>query len=167
MLAINPVEWFVNLSPEWATFFISMIPITEIRAAIPIGIEVYHLPIWKVWVLAVIGDMIPAAFILFLVPWFHKWAVKNRFFGKGLAKILRRAEKKFAGKHAKYGALGLVIFVGIPLPLTGSWTGSLAACVFNIPYKKALRLIFYGVCIAATLITLITLFAGEAVRAIL
>lgn len=166
MINLNPVEWFINISSEWATLFISMIPITELRASIPIGIEVYGLGIWKVWVIAVIGDFIPAIVILYFLPIFRNWIMKNRFLGKVLTHQLKKAEKKFAGKYERYGILGLIIFVGIPLPFTGSWTGSLAAVVFNMPFRKSALTIFLGVCLAATLATLVTLFAGETLRAI-
>lgn len=164
MLNINPVDWFTSLPPEWATLLISMIPITEIRASIPIAIEVYGLPIWKTWLIAVVGDMIPALVILSVIPHAHKWITKHKFLGKVLTHELEKAERRFSGKYAKYGAIALIIFVGIPLPLTGSWTGSLASFVFNIPFKKSAPLIFAGVCLAATVITLITLFAGGALR---
>lgn len=167
MLHLNPVEWFQSIPPEWATFFISMIPITEIRASIPIAIEVYNMPVWKAWIISVAGDMIPALIILALMPYVNEWVRKNRFLGKAFTHHLEKAEKKFGGKYAKYGAIALIIFVGIPLPLTGSWTGSMASFVFNIPFKKSAPLIFIGVCLAATLITLITLFAGGAIRAFL
>lgn len=166
MFSLNPVDWFVNISPELATFFISMIPITELRASIPIGIEVYGLDIWKVWLIAVIGDFIPAVVILYFLPLLRNWILKNKFFGKVLTHSLNKAEKKFAGKYEKYGLLGLVVFVGIPLPFTGSWTGSLASVVFNLPLRKSAPMIFVGVCVAATLVTFITLFAGETLRAI-
>lgn len=168
MFGINPVAWFAGMSPEWAVFLLSMIPITELRASIPIGIEVYNLPIWKTWIIAVLGDLIPAAIILYFIPYIHDWVIKRKFLGKILTKKLREAGEKFSDKKTKYGlAVGLIIFVGIPLPFTGSWTGSLAAFVFNIPFKKALLLIFAGVCLAATLVTLITLFAGGTLRWIL
>ena len=166
MLSLNPVTWFTGIAPEWAVFFISMIPITELRASIPIGIEVYKLPIWKVWVIAILGDLIPAVIILYAIPYVHDWIMRRRVLGTLLTKKLQSAEKAFSGKYAKYGAIGLIIFVGIPLPFTGSWTGSLAAFIFNIPFKKALPLITIGVCMAATLVTLITLFAGGTIRLI-
>jgi len=167
MLSLNPVDWFTNIPPEWATIFISMIPVTELRASIPIGIEVYGLAIWKVWLLAVVGDFIPAIFILYLLPILRNWIMRHKFLGKVLTKELKKAEKRFAGKYEKYGMAGLIFFVGIPLPFTGSWTGSLAAVVFNIPFKKSVYMIFVGVCLSATLVTLITLFAGGALRWIL
>jgi uncharacterized membrane protein len=164
MISFNPATWFMYLPKELATFLISMIPITELRASIPIGIEVYHLAVWKVWILAVIGDMLPATAILLLIPLIHKWVVDKGFLGKVLTNHLNKAEEKFSGKYAKYGAIALIIFVGIPLPFTGSWTGALAAFVFNIPFKKSFPLILAGVCVAATVVTILTLFAGGVLR---
>lgn len=164
MLGLNPVQWFINFPPEVAVFWLSMIPITELRASIPIGIEAYGLPVWKTWLIAVVGDMLPALFILGVMPYIHDWVVRRRFFGPILTKKLEQAESTFSGKYAKYGALGLIIFVGIPLPFTGSWTGSLASFVFKIPFCKAAILLLAGVSIAATIVTLLTLGAGETVR---
>ena len=164
MLSLNPVEWFPGFSHEWAIFLLSMIPVTELRAAIPIGLEVYKMSIFTTWILAVFGDILPATLILLLIPLTHDWVIKRRFFGPVLTKFLERTGKKFSGRHAKYGAIALIVFVGIPLPFTGSWTGSLAAFIFNIPFRKAWPLIFIGVCLSATLVTLITLFAGGAIR---
>jgi len=161
---INPIQWFASIPPEWAVFWTSMLPVTEIRASIPIGIEYYGLPIWKVFIIALMGGIIPAIFLLLFLPKLNTWIQKNKFFGKIFNKHLKKAEKKFSGKYSKYGALALIIFVGIPLPFTGAWTGSLASFVFNIPFKKSLPLIFAGVVLAATLITLITLFAGGTIR---
>ena len=160
----NPATWFSTLPPEIAVLLLSMIPVTELRAAIPIGIEVYNIIWWKVWIYAVIGDFIPAIFILYAVPRMHDWLLQQKFIGAVFRKKIEQAQKAFQGKYAKYGAIALVVFVGIPLPLTGSWTGSLAAFIFNIPFKKSWPLIFVGVCMAATLVTLITLFAGGAIR---
>lgn len=162
----NPVTWFVGIPHEWAIFFLSMIPITELRASIPIGIEVYNLAIWKVWFIAVVGDFIPALILLYFLPKLHDWLIRRRFFGGILARKLKHAEKAFSGKYAKYGVVGLIVFVGIPLPLTGAWTGSLASFVFNIPFKKSWWLILIGICLAATIVTLITMFAGGTLRAI-
>ncbi len=161
------INLFSSIPPELAVFYLSMIPVTELRASIPVGIELYGLPVWKTWIIAVIGDLVPALAILYLMPLLHDWLMEKKLIGKALQHHLNRAEKAFSGKYVKYGAIGLIIFVGIPLPLTGSWTGSFAAFVFNIPFKKSVPLIAIGVCLAATLVTLITLFAGETVRAIL
>ncbi len=164
MLHVHPELWFQSFSAEWAVFLLSMIPITELRAAVPIGLEVYQLSIAQTFIISVLGNMIPTIFILLLLPRMHNWVLRQKFFGDVLRKKLSDAEKYFSGKYAKYGSIALILFVGIPLPFTGAWTGSLAAFIFNIPFKKSFPLIFVGVCLAATLMTLITLFAGGALR---
>lgn len=161
------ISFFSGIPHGLSILFLSMIPITELRASIPVGLEVYHMGIIETWIIAVIGDLIPAVVILYIVPFLHDWIMKQRLLGQVLTHVLSRAEKKFSGKYSKYGALGLIIFVAIPLPFTGSWTGSLAAFVFNIPFKKSFPLIAVGVCIAGTLVTLITLFASGTIRSIL
>jgi len=165
-MVINIINFFAGINHYWSIFFLSMIPVTELRASIPIGIEVYNLPVWKVWLVAVAGDFLPALFLLCMMPQLNDFLIKSKIFGKMFSKKLKQAEKAFSGKYSKYGALGLIIFVGIPLPLTGSWTGSLAAFIFNIPFRKSWPLILAGVCMAATLVTLITLFAGGTIRSI-
>lgn len=164
MFDLNPVQWFVNFPHGWATFLISMIPLTELRASLPIALEVYHLPIWKAWLITVAGNMFPVILILYLLPKLHDWLMKKKFIGNFLRKKMESAEKKFSGQYAKYGAIALIIFIGIPLPLTGAWTGALIAFIFNIPFRKSVPLILAGVCLAATIVTIITLFAGGAIR---
>ncbi|PLX26525.1 hypothetical protein C0581_04300 [Candidatus Parcubacteria bacterium] len=160
MLGIHPEIWFQGFPAEWAVFFLSMIPITELRAAIPIGLGVYGLPVVHTWFMAVMGNMVPTIFVLLLLPHLHDWILKQKILGKILSKKLKDAEKYFSGKYAKYGSVALILFVGIPLPFTGAWTGSLAAFIFNIPFKKSWWLILIGVCLAATIVTLLSLFAG-------
>ena len=163
---LNPIEWFASFPPEWALFFLSMIPITELRASIPIGLEVYGFGIVKTWLIAVFGNALPTVFILFFFPKLHGWVIECKLFGSVVKKKMESAHEKFAGKYAKYGAVALILFVGIPLPFTGAWTGSLAAFIFGIPFKKAFPLIFVGICVAATIMTLVTLFAGGTLRMI-
>ncbi|OIO19019.1 MAG: hypothetical protein COY69_00730 [Candidatus Magasanikbacteria bacterium CG_4_10_14_0_8_um_filter_32_14] len=160
------IQFFSDFDPHWAVFFLSMIPITELRVSIPIGIEAYHLSIWKVWLIAVVGDFLPALFLLWVMPQLHDFLLKSKVFGKMFSKRLEQAEKAFFGKYIKYGALGLIIFIGIPLPFTGSWTGALVAFIFNIPFRKSWPLILAGVCLSATIVTIITLFAGGTIRGI-
>ena len=155
------ILFFSTFDPNWAVFWISMFPITELRASIPVGIEVFKLPVWRVWIIAVIGDMVPTLFILSILPYVHDWVVKQSLLGPIVTKKLNSAEKKFAGDYKKYGPIALIIFVGIPLPMTGAWTGSLAAFLFNIPFKKSVPLLFVGVCLAATVVTGLTLFAEK------
>jgi len=167
MLGLHPESWFSSFPPEVAIFFLSMLPITELRAAVPIGIEVYDIPVVTTWIVAILGNMVPTTVLLLLLPRLHEWILQHRFLGPVFRKKLADAEKYFQGRYEKYGAIALVLFVGIPLPLTGAWTGSLAAFIFKIPFRKSFPLIFIGVCLAATLMTLITLFAGGVLRSML
>lgn len=155
------LSWFQSFPPQWVIFCLSMLPIIELQAAIPLGIHVYHLPIVTTFVYSVMGNMVPIVPLLLLLPYMHDWLVKQPFIGTVLKNRLLAAERLFSGKHAKYGAIGLVLFIALPGPFTGAWTGSLAAFIFRIPFKKAFPLIFIGVCLAALVVLAITLFAGE------
>lgn len=167
MLASNAAQWFIEMPPEIAVFLLSMIPITEIRASIPIGIGVYGLPVWKTLCIGIIGNMIPPVLIISLLSSrLYPWLISHRLLGKHITKQLTRAQEKLSGNYAKYGALALIIFVGIPLPLTGTWTGSLAAVVFNIPPKKALVYIFIGACIAGIILSIMSVSAQKIVTEI-
>ncbi|PIR76470.1 MAG: ligand-binding protein SH3 [Candidatus Magasanikbacteria bacterium CG10_big_fil_rev_8_21_14_0_10_42_10] len=166
MITLNPTMWFSSLPHEWSVFFLSMLPITELRAAIPIGLSVYHLSIPMTWVMAVFGNLVPSFFLLLLLPRLHEWIIRQKCIGPLFKKKLEDAERYFSGNHAKYGAIALVVFVGIPLPMTGAWTGSLASFIFKIPFKKSFPLITLGVGLAATIVTLLTIFAGGAWRAL-
>jgi uncharacterized membrane protein len=139
-------------------FLTALTPIGELRASIPLGLTVFHQPIWIVFIVSVIGNIIPPMFILWLFPKFAKWSMeKSKFMNKFLNWLFERTRKKAKDKIEKYGDIALIIFVAIPLPNTGAWTGALAAWLFGIPFKKAVLNIFYGVLIAGVVVTIITI----------
>ena len=136
----------------------SMTPIGELRAALPIALLSYKMSLASAYILSVLGNMIPV-FVLIL---FWKYSVKffmqnfkicEKFFNW----LFERTRKKFEGKYNKWGKLALVIFVAIPLPVTGAWTGSLAAWLFDFKYWESILLIFLGVCVSGIIITLLSL----------
>jgi len=148
----------INLIPEIKTLLTAMTPIGELRAALPIALLSYKMNILPAYILSVLGNMIPV-FVLIL---FWKYSVKffmqnfkicEKFFNW----LFERTRKKFAGKYNKWGKLALVIFVAIPLPVTGAWTGSLAAWLFDFKYWESILLIFLGVCVSGIIITLLSL----------
>ena len=146
-----------NLTEVLKIFLTSLTPIGELRASIPLGLTVFHQPIWVVFFVSVIGNMIPPMLILWLFPKISQWLmVKSKLMNKILTWLFERTRKKTKYKIEKYGDLALIIFVAIPLPNTGAWTGALAAWLFGIPFKKAVPNIFYGVLIAGAVVTLIT-----------
>ena len=137
------------------TFLISMVPIVELRGGLPYGIlQGLHLP--AAACAAILGNMIPVPFILLFIE--HVFSFLKKNFPKMnsfIGKLEKRAEEKQVIVD-KYGALGLVLLVAIPLPGTGAWTGSLVAALMRMKRKKAVPLIFTGVVIAAILMTVIT-----------
>jgi uncharacterized membrane protein len=146
-----------NINDIVKIFLTAMTPIGELRASIPLGLTILHQPWFLVFVVSVVGNMIPPIFILWLFPKFSAWLMShsklmNRFFNW----LFERTRKKAHDKIEKYGDLALIIFVAIPLPNTGAWTGTLAAWLFGIPPKRALPNILYGVIIAGIIVTLIT-----------
>ena len=141
-------------------FLLSMTPIGELRLAIPIGIAVYHLSPVSVFFISVVGNLIPAILILFLLKNVSAYLLKkSKIFQKLFTLWQDSAKKKYPEKAQKYETIGLALFIAIPLPLTGAWTGALLATLMNLPLKKSLLAVFSGV-IGAGLIVTAAAFLG-------
>ena len=139
-------------------FLSAIAPISEIRGAIPLGILVYDFPIWLVFIVAIIGNLIPVVLILWYLETVSNFLrEKSCFFEKFFSWLFEYTRKKHHKKVEKYASWGLLIFVAIPLPFTGAWSGALTAFVFGIEKKKALAIISLGVLIAGIIVTLTTL----------
>ncbi|MFH1509006.1 MAG: small multi-drug export protein [bacterium] len=140
------------------TILIAATPIFELRGAIPIALTVYDLGVVETYILAVIGNLLPIIIILkYLVP-VSKWLSENfKLFKKFFDWLFARTRRKSSKSYKRFGALALIIFVAIPLPITGAWTGAAAAFVFGIPYLKSLSLITIGVLISGLIVTLSTI----------
>ena len=137
------------------TFLVSMIPIVELRGGIPFGVA-RGLPVWAAYLAAIIGNMLPVPFILVYIRRIFQW-MRRRL--PRLNRLVDKLEKKAhlkGQKVTKYKYLGLMLFVAIPLPGTGAWTGSLAAAFLDMPLRKALPSIIAGVLIAGMAITILT-----------
>ncbi|MFQ6054459.1 MAG: COG2426 family protein [Methanosarcinales archaeon] len=142
--------------PNWLSVLIfAMLPISELRGAIPIAISFGIDPI-TTYFLAVIGNIIPVIpLLLFLDPvsnYLRRYNIWNRFF----TWLFTRTHRNHSERFEKYGTIALTIFVAIPLPVTGAWTGCAAAFVFGIKFKHALPAIILGVMIAGVIVTVIT-----------
>ena len=135
---------------------VAMIPVVELRGAIPFGVTHEGLPLFGTMIAAVIGNMIPVPFIiLFIRPVFEWMKRKSRFYRRIAEKMEAKAERG-AEKIKKYELFGLLLLVAIPLPGTGAWTGALVAALFDIRLKHAVPVIFIGVVIASAAVSLIT-----------
>lgn len=141
-------------SREVAVMFISILPIIEVRGAIPLGISLGLSPIESL-VLSLIGSIAPVPIILFTIRPVFNYLKSTNVFKKIVHRLTYRSLSK-SGKIQKYGALGLFIFVAIPLPGTGVWSGSLIAALLNMRFKWAFPAIFAGNIIAGTIITILS-----------
>ncbi|MFH1611869.1 MAG: small multi-drug export protein [bacterium] len=143
------------LPPQIVVLIVSMLPIFELRGAIPLAIGVYQLSPVMAFVLSVIGNIIPIIFLLLFLGWMSEYLSKHSYyFNRFFAWLFERTRKKHNHKFEVWGSLALIAFVAIPLPMTGGWTGAVAAFVFGIPFKKALPLISLGIVIAGVIVTL-------------
>ena len=142
------------LGKEILVFIISLLPILELRggllAAALIGLD----PVPS-YIRSIIGNILPVPFILLLINKILDWMRKSKKFKK-VAKWLDEKVEKHKGQIEKYGYLGIVLFVGIPLPGTGAWTGSLIASVLEMDKKKTFFAVLAGVFIASVIMMVIS-----------
>ena len=153
---IEAIEAFLTetLGAHFGVMICSMIPIIELRGAIPLGAAL-GMPWWLNYICAVIGNMIPIPFILLFIKKIIAWMTSCRvkLFNKIGGWLTRKAEKN-RDKIEKYSFWGVCLFVAIPLPVTGAWTGSLVAAVIDMKFWKALLSCLLGVMIAGVIMTL-------------
>ncbi len=138
----------------WA-FLISMLPIVEIRGALPVALA-SGIPPLLAFPLTIIGNMIPVPFILLFIRPIFNW-LKKREKVKGIIQKLEDKAFSKSDKIAKYNVIGLILFVGIPLPGTGAWTGALIAALLDMRLKIAIPAIFLGVLLASVIVGTISL----------
>jgi uncharacterized membrane protein len=149
------MQFFSNISVSlWqilTVFLLSMAPIVELRGAIPVG-ATFGFPWFETFVISVVGNMIPTPFIILFSRGIFKWLKRTSF----LRRFVEKIEKKIANKSdkvMKYSVFGLFIFVMIPLPGTGAWTGALISSFLDIRMRYALVSIFAGVVVAGLIVT--------------
>ncbi|HPJ22628.1 MAG TPA: small multi-drug export protein [Clostridia bacterium] len=137
-------------------FLLSMVPLIEQRGAIPLGIIVHDLNPWLVFIVSFLGSLVPVPFILFFFSHIFEWLGKTRIL-RWFYEFIDRKVNKGRDKVEKYERWGLMIFVAIPLPTTGLWTGSAVAAFLKMDRKKAAVYIIAGGLISATVITILSL----------
>jgi uncharacterized membrane protein len=147
-------ELFIGIPAHWITFFISMLPIVELRGAIPWALTLGDLNWQQAFLWAIMGNSIPIIPLMLLLEPVSKWLRKIKIFDRFFEWLFSRTQKRGEKVMQKYKAFGLAIFVGIPLPGTGIWTGAVAAFVFGIPFRLALPAIIGGMLFAGAMVTL-------------
>lgn len=155
----NLVVWFTAtlgpyISREMVIFIISMIPILELRGGL-IAASLLQVPITAAVPICIIGNVIPVPFILLFIRQIFKWFRNVPLIGG----IIRRLEKRAMSKSdsiKQYEFWGLVFFVGVPLPGTGAWTGSLIAALLEVDFKKAILAVLLGIIIATVIMSIVS-----------
>jgi len=156
---IQEIIKFLNrlFPPELVTVLVAALPVSELRGSIPLALGVFHFPVEKAFFLSIIGNLIPVLPLLLFLESVSKWLSMRfnwaeKFFSWLFARTKRRSKIV-----EKYGAIGLIFFVAIPLPVTGAWTGCVAAFLFGIRRRWAAFSIANGVLIAGVIVTLVSL----------
>lgn len=152
------VQWFTTylsfVSPEIVVFIISLFPILELRGGL-LAASLLKIPAMTAVPLCILGNILPIPFILLFIKQIFKWLKKTKTFRP----MVEWLEKKAMGKSEKiqkYEFVGLMLFVGIPLPGTGAWTGALIASLLDIDIKKSSLAIFLGVLIATVIMLIVS-----------
>ena len=154
-------------------FLISMVPLIELRGAIPYAVGVNNLGgnmnMVVVYILAILGNMLPVPFIYLFARKVLEWGKDKKFIGKFFTFCLEKGEKggkKLQEKAGRGLFIALMLFVGIPLPGTGAWTGTLAASMLDMDFKKSIIAVMLGVVIAGVIMGLASMGVFGAIGAI-
>jgi uncharacterized membrane protein len=142
-----------SLPPELVVVVLAMVPIFELRGALPVAMLLYEMDIAPALALSIFGNIIPVpVLLLFLEPvskWLRRWKTWDRFF----TWLFGRTRRDYSGRIERYKTLALTLFVAIPLPVTGAWTGSAAAFVFGFRFRSALLAISAGIVLASAIVS--------------
>ena len=153
------VQWFSHhlaqfISPEGAVFIISMIPILELRGGL-LAASLLKISAAKALPICIVGNILPITFILLLIRHVLEWMKKVPCF-RGIALWLERKAMSKKGQIEKYEFWGLMLFVGIPLPGTGAWTGALVASLLHMKFGKAFGAILVGIALATVIMSILS-----------
>jgi uncharacterized membrane protein len=150
------MEWIFKLPKELSVIIVAMLPVFELRGAIPLGFYL-SMPLMKIFILALIGNLIPVIPLYFLLQPVSNALSRIPLF-RAFFNWLFNHTKKRAEIIQRYEALGLMLFVAITLPITGAWTGTIAASLFRIRFKYTIPAVIAGVAIAGIIVTALCSF---------
>ena len=152
--------WSTTAGKLFMTFLISMVPVIELRGAIPFAVN-WELDYWTALAVCAIGNMLPVPFIYFFARKILHWGADKKYIGKFFRFFIEKGERggqkliKRAGRGGLFVAL--MLFVGIPLPGTGAWTGTLAASFLNMGFKSTTLAVSLGVIIAGIIMGVVSM----------
>lgn len=141
----------------FTVILISMLPVFELRGAIPYGIALSNLNVITVFLVSVIANIVIIPVVFFFLDYVHHRLIHIQIYANLFERFVERTKSKAERYTTKYGYIGLALFVAIPLPITGAYTGTLAAWLLGIERKKALLALSVGVIVAGVIVTILTL----------
>ena len=145
------------MNPYLTVFLLAMTPVGELRASLPLALLIYKMPVEVAFLISYIGNIIPPILIIFLLDPISKFLSERFAFARNFFEWLFRRTRSRSSIIERYEVIGLIIFIAIPFPLTGAWTGSIAAFLLGIKPKRSIISVLIGVFIAGIIVTLSTL----------
>ncbi|PIT97970.1 MAG: ligand-binding protein SH3 [Candidatus Andersenbacteria bacterium CG10_big_fil_rev_8_21_14_0_10_54_11] len=143
-----------GVPPQLATVMLAALPVLELRGALPVALELYRLPVWQAVLFSVTGNLLPVYFLLTFLERASVWLrPRSALADRVLTWLFVHTRLRLAAKVDRYGVWALALFVAVPLPVTGAWTGSIAAFVFGLPKRASMLSISAGVLFAAAVVT--------------
>lgn len=153
------ISFFSNFPRELATFLIAAIPVTELRAALPLAYKLYGMSAFWSWFYAVAGTFFTMVVIILALDPIAKILSKHiKLFEKFFIWLFEHTRKKADKKMQKYGSWAIFILSVSPIPLVGGMTGALAAFIFNVPLKKSLPLLLAGTMVSGAIVLAVTIY---------
>jgi uncharacterized membrane protein len=147
------LDWFSGSSAELITAVLAMLPVSELRGAIPYAVGIAGMSWQQAYIISVIANFVPVIPLYYLIGPVSEYLRKIPVFDRFFTWLFARARRK--GKLIeRFEILGLVLFVAIPLPVTGAWTGTIAAFLFGVRKRLVFPAVFLGICIAGVVVTL-------------
>lgn len=151
------IDWVRGLPPPLAVIVLAMLPILELRGAIPLARQVWGMTAWEALAWSLVGNALPVPVILGLLGPVTRWAERHwSWFHRFLDRLYDHTRRRHTARFERLRDVALMTFVAIPLPVTGAWSGALAAFVFGVPMGRALFFIYAGVVVAGLIVTAAT-----------
>ncbi len=144
----------LGVSQPLVVFIISMLPVAELRGALPVAINVFHMPWYFALPIAFIGNLVPVPLLFLLLERLRRLSARMGVIGRLVERFFNLTRRR-AGLIERYGPIGLMLFVAVPLPATGAWTGTLVAFLLGMRFRDAVLPICLGVFIAGVIVTVL------------
>lgn len=152
-----------GIAPEWATVLLAMMPVGEVRVSVPVAIVTYKMSVLMAMMWSLVGNILAGVLVLAIIEPVIGYLIKHwNWLNRLWKKYIYHLETKNKAAFDKWGSLILILFVAIPLPMTGIYSGAIAASIFQIPFMRAITLLALGSIISTSIVASITVAFAHA-----